>query len=193
MGRGEDGCSTEGLTIGPQSARAILEAAGSADGFEHSLSIRGGSLDGESAIGPAHPSVLGDGPIDWWPVLVRRVIWEPLGLDAGHQWLLLGLSVGLVIGGSQALARSLFAQITPLARSGEFFSFFGFITRTSSVFGPTLYIIATALFDTRVAVASILLIIVLGTVVLQMVNVSEGSRVAEIENQRYEEMEQGGG
>ena len=89
-----------------------------------------------------------------------------------------------VIGGSQALARSLFAQITPQSRSGEFFSFFGFMSRASSVFGPMIYVVATALFDTRVAVTSILLIIIAGTVALRWVDVEEGMRAADSENVR---------
>ena len=185
--QGETWTFQKGLALNAGDARSLSMAAANDDDFEYSLSIRGGGMDGESAVGPAHPSVLGQGPIDWWPVIVRNALWKPLGLNVGYQWLLLGFSVGFVIGGSQALARSLFAQITPQSRSGEFFSFFGFITRASSVFGPTLYIIATAVFDTRVAVTSILMIIVAGTAVLQLVNVSEGSRVAEEENRRYEE------
>ena len=74
------------------------------------------------------------------------------------------------MGGSQALARSLFAQITPETRSGEFFSFFGFMSRASSVFGPMLYVVVTAMFDTRVAVASILSIIIAGTSILKSVS-----------------------
>ena len=185
--QGEQWTLNEGATLSPERTRGLPEAVRSTDDLEHSLSIRGGSMDLESAVGPAHPSILGSGPIDWWPSLVRNALWKPLGLDAGYQWLLLGLFVGLVIGGSQALARSLFARITPLSRSGEFFSFFGFITRASSVFGPTIYIVATAVFDTRVAVTTILLIIVAGTIMLQRVDVGEGSRVAEVENRRHEE------
>jgi MFS-type transporter involved in bile tolerance (Atg22 family) len=151
-------------------------------GVAYGVSFRGGDMDGKSALGPAHPAVLGDGTLDWWPTAMRAVLWGPLGLDAGYQWLLLGTSVGLVIGGSQALARSLFAQITPQSRSGEFFSFFGFMSRMSSVFGPMLYIVATALFDTRVAVTSILIIIVAGAIILAWVDVAEGARVAEAEN-----------
>ena len=187
--QGEQLTLYEGATLSPERTRGLLEAVRSTDGLEHSLSIRGGGMDRESAVGPAHPSVLGSGPIDWWPSLVRNALWKPLGLDAGYQWLLLGLFVGLVIGGSQALARSLFARITPQSRSGEFFSFFGFITRASSVFGPIMYIFATAVFDTRVAVTTILLIIVAGTIMLQRVDVEEGSRIAEMENRRYEERE----
>ena len=98
---------------------------------------------------------LGSGPIDWWPLFVRENVWTPLGFDVGPQWVMVGAIAGLVLGGSQALARSLFAQITPETRSGEFFSFFGFMSRASSVFGPMLYVAATAFFDTRVAILSI--------------------------------------
>ena len=162
----------------------LADAMRGAEGVEYSVSIRGGPLDGESAVGASHPSMLGGGPVDWWPTLARDLVWRPLGLDVGPQWLLLGVMVGCVIGGSQALARSLFAQITPESRSAEFFSFFGFIGRASSVFGPTLYIAATALFDTRVAVMSILLIIVAGTLALTRVDVAEGARIAADEDAR---------
>ena len=178
----------EGAALRPRDVRGLLEAVRSSDDVKYSVSVQGGGMDGESAIGPAHPSALGAGPVDWWPSVVRAALWQPLGLDAGYQWLLLGVCVGLVIGGSQALARSLFAQITPQSRSGEFFSFFGFVSRASTVFGPTLYIVATAVFDTRVAVTSILLIIVAGTIVLRWVDVGKGTRVAEAEERRHQNL-----
>ena len=174
----------EGAALSAGALRNLPEAIRESEDVEYSLSILGGGLDGESAIGPAHPSELGAGPIDWWPSLVRGVLWSPLGVDVGYQWLLLGVLVGCIIGGSQALARSLYAQITPERRSGEFFSFFGFISRASSVLGPTIYIVATAVFDTRVAVTSILLIIIAGTIVLRWVDVTEGARVATEEDAR---------
>ena len=174
----------EGFAFRASAVDGMAEAFRDTPDVEHAVSIRGGPLDGESGVGEAHPSMLGGGPVDWWPSFVRDLVWQPLGLAVGPQWLLLGAMVGWVIGGSQALARSLFAQITPERRSGEFFAFFGFIGRASSVFGPTLYIAATALFDTRVAVMSILLIIVAGTIVLRWVDVEEGTRVAAEEDAR---------
>ncbi|MYE47239.1 MAG: MFS transporter [Chloroflexi bacterium] len=173
-----------GAVLGAGAVANLPEAIEETEDVEYGVSIRGGALDGQSALGPAHPALLGGGPIDWWPSLVRGLLWEPLGLGVGYQWLLLGVLVGWIIGGSQALARSLYAQITPERRSAEFFSFFGFISRASSVFGPTLYIVATAVFDTRVAVTSILLIIVAGTIALRWVNVAEGARVAAEEDAR---------
>ena len=178
QGMGEAWVLTEGSVLEPRAVRNLPGAIENAEGFQYSLSISGGELDGRTAIGDAHPTVLGAGPLDSWPETVRTYLWEPLGLDSGYQWLLLGALVGTVIGGSQALARSLFAQITPESRSGEFFSFFGFMSRASAVFGPMMYVAVTAIFDTRVAVTSILLIITAGTIVLIKVNVAEGRRTA---------------
>ena len=141
-------------------------------------------LNGASAIGPNHPSTLGSGTLDWWPIALRETVWKPLGIPADFQWLLLGIGVGLVMGGSQALARSLFAQIAPKSRSGEFFSFFGFLNRASYVFGPVLYALVTGILDTRTAVFSILVIIVAGAILLSRVNVEEGIRVAKEEDAR---------
>ena len=174
----------EGFAFRASAIEGLAEAFRDTDHVEYAVSIRGGPLDGDSGVGQAHPSVLGDGPVDWWPSLVRDRVWEPLGLGVGPQWLLLGVLVGWVIGGSQALARSLFAQITPERRSGEFFAFFGFIGRASSVIGPTVYIAVTALFDTRVAITSILFIIVAGTIVLRWVDVEAGARIAAEEDAR---------
>ncbi len=153
----------------------------------YSLSIRDGPLPSSGTyqiIGINHPANLGEGSFDWWPLAVREAIWQPLGMAVGYQWLLLGVLVGLVMGGSQALARSLFAQIAPQAKSAEFFSFFGFMGRASSVFGPMIYIAVTGIFDTRTAIVSILIIIILGTIGLRWVNVEEGIKVAREEDKR---------
>ncbi len=171
-----------GELLSPERAQGLLDGVRLSEHSEYGISIEGGGLDGETAVGPRHPSTLGDGPMDWWPNAVRSVLWEPLGLDAGYQWLILGACLGLVLGGSQALARSLFAQITPETRSGEFFSFFGFMSRASAVFGPLLYVFVTAAFDARVAVTAIIVIILAGTIALRWVDVAAGSRVAAAED-----------
>ena len=180
--REEVGEYIEGDVVSSQAARALSESVRVSDNSSYSISIVGGNLDGQKRVGGLHPSTLGSGPLDWWPAFVRDKIWKPLGFDAGYQWLLLGVFTGMVIGGSQALARSLFAQITPETRSGEFFSFFGFMSRASAVFGPMMYVVVTSVFDTRVAITSILVIIIAGTVVLRWVDVNAGARAAEEED-----------
>ena len=173
-----------GQSLSVTAAKTLVEKIDISDNSQYSVSISGGVLDGITHIGRYHKSKLGYGALDWWPELIRNSLWIPLGLTAELQWIILGISVGLVMGGSQALARSLFAQITPETRSGEFFSFFGFMSRASSVFGPMLYVVVTAMFDTRVAVASILSIIIAGTSILKWVDVEKGVIVAQDEDQK---------
>ena len=79
-----------------------------------------------------------------------------------------------------------FLLLIPFDFSTRNFSFFGFMSRASSVFGPMLYVVVTAMFDTRMAVASILSIIIAGTGILKWVDVEQGVIVAQEEdkNQR---------
>ena len=182
MWRREGHAVDEGDLLSHERVERLLEGVRLSEHSAYGISIEGGDLDGETAVGPQHPSTIGSGRMDWWPKAVRNGLWEPLGLNAGYQWVLLGTCLGLVLGGSQALARSLFAQITPETRSGEFFSFFGFMTRASAVFGPMLYVFVTAAFDARVAVTSIIVIILAGTIVLRWVDVAAGARVAAAED-----------
>ncbi len=152
--------------------------------FRYTISVQGGPHDGTVIIGSGHPSILEKSPLDWWPALIRDSIWAPLSLQAHYQWVLLGVSVGLVMGGSQALARSLFAQMTPKRKSMEFFSFFGFAGRASSVVGPLMFAVIATMFDTRLAIGSILILIVVGAIMLRWVKVDEGILVAEEEDER---------
>ena len=181
--KGQD-IAADSLVDGENAGR-LLEAVGTGPGALFSISLAGGPLDGSSAVGILHPSVLGEGPIDWWPVLLRDRVWKPLGLLVGYQWLLVGVGVGLVMGGSQALARSLFAQIVPHTRSGEFFSFFGFMGRVSSVIGPIIYVVVTGVLDTRMAVLSILILIIAGGILLKWVDVNAGAKAADEEDARH--------
>ena len=50
--------------------------------------------------------------------------------------------------------------------------------RASAVFGPTLYLLVTGIYDTRAAILAILIIIAVGTVLLQRVDTEEGRAVA---------------
>ena len=165
-------------------ASQLAESVATSDVSRFSISIRGGPLDGLQRIGPQHPSDLTQGPIDWWPRALRGFVWAPLGLSVNLQWLVLGALAGIVLGGSQALARSLFAYMTPESRSAEFFGFFGFVGRASAVIGPMVYLVFTGIYDTRMALLVVLVIIVAGTLLLRWVDVEEGLRVATEEDSR---------
>ena len=149
-----------------------------------SMSVQGGSLDGTTALGDDHPTSLGDGPLDFVSEAVRDNLWEPIGFGVFMQFLLLGCMAGALLGGSQGLARSIFGQMVPETRSAEFFGFFGFFGRVAAIIGPLLYGTLTVMYDSRVGIASICVLIVIGSVMMKWVDVDDGRRAAMEEDAR---------
>ena len=149
-----------------------------------SASVSGGPLDGSLALGDEHPTSLGDGPLDFVPETVRDKLWEPLGFSVMYQFLLLGCMAGALLGGSQGLARSLFGQMVPETRSAEFFGFFGFFGKVAALLGPAIYAFMTTMYDSRVGVASLCLLIIAGTFLMRMVDVESGREDARAEDMR---------
>jgi len=131
-----------------------------------------------------HPTSLGDGSLDFIAVTVRDVVWEPLGMAVFYQFLLLGVMAGGLLGGSQGLARSLFGQMVPETRSAEFFGFFGFFGKVAALIGPLLYATLTVLYDSRVGILSIGVLIIIGAVMMRWVDVQDGIDVANAEDRR---------
>ncbi|MFL2952710.1 MAG: MFS transporter [Candidatus Thalassarchaeaceae archaeon] len=155
-----------------------------------SASVSGGSLDGHTALGDEHPTSLGDGPLDFVPEAVRDKLWEPLGFSVMYQFLLLGCMAGALLGGSQGLARSLFGQMVPETRSAEFFGFFGFFGKVAALLGPAIYAYMTIMYDSRVGVASLCLLIIAGTFLMRMVDVDSGREDARAEDSRNRGIEE---
>jgi UMF1 family MFS transporter len=86
----------------------------------------------------------------------------------------------MVLGGSQAAARSLFASFTPPARSAEFFSFYGVTGRIASMMGPlTFATINIATRSIRHAVVAMVVFFIIGLVILSRVNEKEGMQAAQ--------------
>jgi UMF1 family MFS transporter len=92
---------------------------------------------------------------------------------------MLSFLVGMVQGGSQALSRSLFASMIPKQKSSEFFAFFAVFEKFAGIIGPAIfaYTIGTT-GSSRNAILSVIVFFVVGAVLLAMVNVPEGQRVA---------------
>ncbi|MBT5254773.1 MAG: hypothetical protein HOL72_03320 [Euryarchaeota archaeon] len=143
-----------------------------------------GSNDGLSAIGIDNPASIGDEKGDGWAVLLRDNVWQPLGLGVNVQFLILGLLSGLLLGGSQGLARSLFSKIIPETRSTEFFGFFGFFGKVAAFIGPFLYAVVGGYYGSRAGLVAIAMLIVAGTIILRWVDFEEGVRVAKEEDIR---------
>jgi len=89
-------------------------------------------------------------------------------------WILGGL-VGLVLGGSQAISRSLYAQLIPRARPAEFFGFFSISAKFACIFGPLVFGLITDLSENpRNAIISLVLFFVVGMILLSRVNMERG-------------------
>jgi len=137
-----------------------------------------------SNVGIDHPTSLGDGALDFIPETARSYIWEPMGIAVGFQFIILGMAMGSVLGGSQGLARSMFGQMVPETRSAEFFGFFGFFGKVAALLGPLIYGIMTVMFDSRVGILSIAILILTGALLLRGVDVEQGRSDAQAEDAR---------
>lgn len=94
--------------------------------------------------------------------------------SAAEFWVL-GLLVALVLGGSQALSRSLYTGLVPQQRSAEFFSFFAISSKFASVFGPLLFAVLIDLTGSnRLAILSLAVFFVAGIWLLAGVDVERG-------------------
>lgn len=95
--------------------------------------------------------------------------------------------VAVVQGGSQALSRSLYATLSPAAKSGEFFGLFGIMEKFSGIFlGALLFFLAPLIFgSSRPAVLSLIFLFVIGGWLLTRVDVEAGKAVAREEDEAY--------
>jgi UMF1 family MFS transporter len=143
-----------------------------------SFSFNGGDLDGERSVGTIHPTMIGDGELSWWPETLRDNLWEPLGFGVNLQWIMLGTMVGIVMGTVGAQARSMMVMLTPRTKAAEFFGFFGFIGKAAAFIGPIIYSISANLYNSRVAVFTIMIVILAGTALLTRVDLEEGAATA---------------
>jgi len=99
-----------------------------------------------------------------------------------HSWefWLLAVLVALVLGGSQALSRSLFSSLVPPKRSAEFFGFYAISAKFASIFGPFVFgLIRHLTGSTRNGILALAAFFIVGLIVLQTVDLRKGRAQAE--------------
>ncbi len=121
-------------------------------------------------------------------VVVSLVIWAGVviyaygglkGPTATAQFFILGIFIALVMGGSQAISRSLFAQMIPNGKEAEFFSFYEISERGTSWIGPLVFGLANQMFgNLRIAILSLIFFFVMGLILLPFVNVTKAIKDA---------------
>ncbi|WP_339303225.1 MFS transporter [Paenibacillus sp. FSL R5-0519] len=98
--------------------------------------------------------------------------------QAIHFYMLAGL-VGVVQGVSQSTARSMFSNLMPAGRTGEYFGFVNITGKFSSIFGPFVFgYVGQITGSTRWGILSLIFFFVAGIAVLLTVNVQKGMQDA---------------
>jgi UMF1 family MFS transporter len=111
-------------------------------------------------------------------VVLSLVIWSGVviyayaGLQA--EFFILGAFIALVMGGSQAISRSLFAQMIPDGQEAEYYSFYEISERGTSWIGPLVFGLANQMFGSlRPALLSLIFFFVMGLIILPFVKVDK--------------------
>jgi MFS transporter, UMF1 family len=101
-------------------------------------------------------------------------------MTSATHFFVLAFLVAMVMGGSQALSRALFARMIPADRTSEFFGFYAVSERFATIFGPMLFTISVMITgSSRSAIIAIIGLFIAGGLVLSRVNEEEGTRAAQ--------------
>jgi UMF1 family MFS transporter len=112
-----------------------------------------------------------------WSILITLAYF----LQAGQpvQFYLLAIGISLVLGGSQALSRSMFASMIPVGKEAEYFSLFEISSSGTSALGPLVFgLVLQNTGSYRSAIFSLIAFFVIGLVVLLLVNVRKAITAA---------------
>lgn len=108
-----------------------------------------------------------------WTVVVALAFFVPAG--AFGPWLALAVLIGIVLGGSQALTRSLYSQLIPRGRETEFFSLYQAMERGTSWFGTLLFgLVYQFAHSYRWSIIALVVFFALGGYLLSKVNMRQG-------------------
>ncbi len=116
-------------------------------------------------------------------IIVSLVIWAGVTIYAYFgmkgssrvlEFFLLGACIAIVLGGSQAISRSLFAQIIPVGKQAEYYSFYEISDKGTSWFGPLLFGLVNQLTGSlRPAILSLIFFFIVGLIILPFVNINK--------------------
>ncbi|WP_150251302.1 MFS transporter [Nocardiopsis deserti] len=108
-----------------------------------------------------------------WSSLVAAAYFLPVGNVP--LFVAMGVGIGLVLGGTQSLARSLYSQLIPQGREAEYFSLYQISDKGSSFLGSLTVTVAVSLTGGyRVAILSLIVFFVIGGLLLWRTRMREG-------------------
>ncbi len=121
-------------------------------------------------------------------ILVALVVYTLISIagffmQTATHFYILAFAVGLVQGGSQALSRSLYGNMVPKSQAAEFFGFYSTSSKIAGVLGPLVFGVVSQLAGaSRLSILSLIIFFLVGGVLLMLVDVREGIRVAREED-----------
>jgi UMF1 family MFS transporter len=112
-------------------------------------------------------------------IWIGTIVYAYALLKTGRDFLIMGAIIGIVLGGSQALSRSLYSRMIPPGQEAEFFSIYEVSDKGTSWLAPLLFGLAYSLTHSyRIAILSVASFLILGLALLIFVNVGKGIREA---------------
>ena len=91
-------------------------------------------------------------------------------MTTATEFYVLAATVGLVMGGMQAVSRAFFSSIIPKDKEAQFFGFYNLVGKSAVVFGPALVSLFAVVFnDSRIGIISLLILFIPGLIILWMV------------------------
>lgn len=112
-----------------------------------------------------------------WTLTVTYAYFMPAGNVP--QFYLLGAVIALVLGGSQALSRSVFSLMIPAGQEAEYFSLYEVSERGTSWLAPLLFGLAFQLTGSyRIAIVSLMIFFIAGFALLIFVNIRRAAEEA---------------
>jgi UMF1 family MFS transporter len=115
-------------------------------------------------------------------IIISLVIWTGTViyaygfLQTAFQFFIMGAVIAIVLGGSQALSRSVYSLMIPKGQEAEYFSLYEVSERGTSWLGPLFFGLALQFTDSyRFAILSLMIFFILGLVLLTRVNIRKAA------------------
>ena len=159
-----------------QGARVRRQGADRDDPADPVRGVRGALFFGRlAATYGAYRSILW-GVFAWMVIVVVAMFLPEKNVAL---FLLLGVAIGIVLGGTQALSRSFFSLLIPRGREGEYFALYNACERGTSWFGTLLFGLVFQLTGSyRPAIIALIVFFVLGAFFLLRLDPERGIREA---------------
>ena len=92
----------------------------------------------------------------------------------------LGAAIAIVMGGTQALSRSLYSRVIPIGKEAEYFSLYEISEKGTSMLGPLLFGITLQISGSyRLAIFSLIIFFIIGLILLAILNINKAERSAQ--------------